>query len=254
MPSAGRWSWSDAASVPRRAWWRLLHALCWVWFKLCYRFRARDAANIPPEGPVIYLSNHQSFLDPIIVGLAAHRRAFHALARSTLFRGGVGWLIRSLNAIPVERGTADMTAIRRCLEVLRLGHALLLFPEGTRSPDGGVRPFATGTMLLIRRSGAAVLPVAIEGAQHAWPRHRKAPRLFGRIAVRYGKPIDARTLSALQPDEALELLRQRIEDMRQDLARSMPGSPPLDSTSASADTTCGPADTTPTTDTTPTPR
>ncbi len=215
QPGAGLW---------RIAWWHFLHAISYALVGTCYRYRAWGTRNIPGSGPLLLVSNHQSYLDPILVGLGCHRRQFYALARSNLFNhAAFSWLIRSLNAIPVDRGETDMAAMRRCLEVLRQGHALLIFPEGTRTLDGTTHAFATGTMLLIKRARPWVLPVAIEGAYGAWPKGRALPRPWGRIGVRYGAPIAAEALIAMGPDAALEHLRTVVEGMRRELGRRMQG-------------------------------
>lgn len=201
--------------IYRILWWHLLHFICWLWVAPCYRYRAFGQRHIPRTGPVLFVSNHQSFLDPILVGLAAHHRQFYAMARSTLFDHPVlSWLIRSLNAIPVERGQSDTASMRTCIQMLDQGHALLLFPEGTRTPDGTTQPFQRGLMLLIKRAKPTIIPVAIEGAYDVWPKGRKGPRATGRIRVRYGKPIDPLQLTALPADAALRELQSRIESMR----------------------------------------
>ena len=206
----------------RILWWHLLHFLCFIWFWSCYRYRAWGVNNIPATGPVLLVSNHQSFLDPIIVGLAAHRRQFYAMARATLWETPVlGRVIDSLNAVSVARGESDLKAMRQCLNVLKQNHALLIFPEGTRSPDGSTQLFEAGTMLLIKRSGAQVVPVAVEGAQKVWPKERKGPKFTGRLGASYGQPIDAATLAAMPAGEAIALLRDRVETLRLDLAQKL---------------------------------
>ncbi len=198
----------------RVAWWYFIHAVCFTWLVTCYRFRAWGLHNLPRRGPVLLLSNHQSYLDPIAIGVACHYRQCHAMARSTLFRNPVfGGLIRSMNATPIERGQADLAAIRRCIEVLRQGHALLLFPEGTRTPDGTTKPFASGTTLLIKRAMPQVVPVAVEGAYDVWPKGR-AMRLTGQISIALGKPIQPQELLDMKGDAGLERVRSEIEAMR----------------------------------------
>jgi 1-acyl-sn-glycerol-3-phosphate acyltransferase len=210
------------APLWRVLWWCLLHFICYLFVSAVYRYRSWGAAEIPGDGPVLFVSNHQSFLDPILVGVAAHHRQFYAMARSTLWRNpALAWLINSLNGVPVERNSADVKAMRRCLEVLDAGQALLLFPEGTRTPDGRTRAFSSGLMLLIKRARPKVVPVAIEGAFDAWPRNRKRPRLGGRIGVMYGPPIDAYRLLAMPAPQALETLRGQIEAMRLEVARRL---------------------------------
>jgi len=212
----------------RVLWFYLLHFPCFVWFALVYRFRAWGVRRIPAAGPVLFVANHQSFFDPIIVGLGAHRRQFFALARSGLFDNRLlGWLIRSLNAIPVEQGSGDTRAMRACVNVLKQGQALLVFPEGARTETGEVQPFETGTMLLVKRARPRVVPVAIDGAFDVWPRHQALPRPTGRIGVMYGEPIAPDELLALESEQARELLRERVERQRQTLAdrlaRQRPG-------------------------------
>ncbi len=203
----------------RRPFWHFMHALCYLWFALFYRFRAYGSAHIPKTGPLLVVTNHQSFLDPIIVGLAMWRRPFWALARKTLFDNPrLGWLIRSLNAIPVDQEAGDMKSMRACLETLKLGRALVIYPEGARTLTGKTEAFAPGMMMLIKRTRPIVLPAAIEGAYDVYPRRARRPKLFGRIAIKYGEPIDADTLLAMGNDKALEHLRQTVETMRLELA------------------------------------
>jgi 1-acyl-sn-glycerol-3-phosphate acyltransferase len=210
------------APLWRVLWWCLLHFICYLLVSAVYRYRSWGAAEIPRDGPVLFVSNHQSFLDPILVGVAAHRRQFYALARSTLWNHpALAWLINSLNGVPVERHSADVKAMRRCLEVLDAGQALLLFPEGTRTPDGRTRAFSSGLMLLIKRARPKIVPVAIEGAFDAWPRTRKRPHLGGRIGVMYGRPIEAHQVLAMPAPQALEALRGQVETMRLELARRL---------------------------------
>lgn len=210
------------APLWRILFWHVMHFLCFLWFVPAYRYRAWGARNIPLTGPLLIVSNHQSFYDPILVGLACHRRQFYALARSTLFDNPLlGWLIRMLNAVPVEQGAGDIAAMRRCLGVLEQGQALLVFPEGSRTLTGQTEPFEPGVMLLIRRAKPTVLPVAIEGAFEVWPRSKSRPRLTGRTGVMYGKPIPAQQLLAMKPEEALRSLRDQIEAMRQELAQRL---------------------------------
>ncbi|MFP4143776.1 MAG: lysophospholipid acyltransferase family protein [Phycisphaeraceae bacterium] len=210
------------APLGRIIFWHVMHALCVLWFLPLYRYRAYGRQNIPRTGPVLLVSNHQSFFDPILVGMASWHRQFYALARKTLWSNRlVGWLISMLNAIPVDRGTSDTAAMRKCVEVLKQGHALLVFAEGERSHGGEVRSFQPGIMLVIRRARPLVVPVALEGANQVWPRKQKRPHLTGRTAVSYGEPIPSEDLLEMKPGEALELLRSRVEAQRQELAAKM---------------------------------
>jgi len=208
--------------IRRILWWHFLHLWCWLYFAPMYRYRAFGTHHIPRTGPVLLLPNHQSLFDPILVGLAAHHRQFAAMARKGLFDNPVfGWLIRSLNAISIDQEASDIRAMRQCIEALKAGQALLVYPEGARTYSGETQPFETGTMLLIKRAKPTVVPVAIEGAYDVWPRTRKRPRPWGRMHVMYGEPIPAETLTAMKPEQALEHLRDTVERMRLELRREM---------------------------------
>lgn len=213
--------------LSRILWWYGLHHFCYWWVGSCYRYRAWGTHHIPRTGPVLFLSNHQSFLDPILVGLGAHRRQFYALARSTLLRPKIfGWLIRSLNAIPVERGASDVGALRQCIDVLQRGHALLLFPEGRRTEDGSVGAFQNGTLLIIKRAMPQVVPVAIEGAFQAWPRTRALPKATGRVGAMFGQPIAPQDLLEMGATNATRFLQTTIDAMRRQIQSEQLSSDP----------------------------
>ncbi len=196
-----------------------------------FRLRAYGREHVPRAGGAILASNHQSFLDPILIGAAVDREIDY-FARSSLFRGPLAPLIRALNAFPVERareragrGAAERepagaaagarapeegrastaAAIRGAIERLRAGRVLLVFPEGTRTATGALGPFQPGVAALARRARVPVVPVAVDGAFEAWPRHRALPRL--------GRPCAVAIGPAIPPDDPslLERLRAEIE-------------------------------------------
>ncbi len=153
-----------------------------------------DGWESVPEGACLFASNHQSMLDPpLIGGLIPREIAF--VARKTLFDNPVfGWVIRACRAIPLDRGEADISAIRRTLAVLAEGRALLIFPEGTRSMDGQLQPTKSGAGLLAIKSGVPVVPVRIRGIRDVLPRGSKWPRGGARIRIQFGKAISASSL------------------------------------------------------------
>jgi len=122
-----------------------------ILFKILFHARARGEKNIPRRGPVLIAPNHVSFLDPVAVGTATHRQ-LHYMARDDLFIIPVlGWLIKRLNSFPVKKDRPDPEAIKEALRILKRGEALLLFPEGTRSPDGRLLPGQLGVGMLAWR-------------------------------------------------------------------------------------------------------
>lgn len=207
-------------SALRVAFYETLRYSLAVFFTLLYRARALHATRVPRHGPIIIAANHLSHLDPPFIGVYTRRR-LSFVARSGLFRNRFfGLLISLLNAIPIRENAGDAAAIKEILRRIRLGEAVLIFPEGSRSPDGSVQPFKRGIALLVKRAECPVLPVAVEGCFDAWPRHRALPRLLPpRIAVNFGNPIPHDELMKDGPDAALERIRREVEALREELAR-----------------------------------
>jgi 1-acyl-sn-glycerol-3-phosphate acyltransferase len=165
----------------------------WSLFRLIYatyfRWRVYDPENVPMTGPVILASNHASFIDPPLVG-SGLRRPVNYLARESLFRFPiVGSILRSWNAVPVDRDGGGASGLRAILDRLLAGGAILLFPEGTRSKDGNLQPARSGIGLTVIKSNAPVVPVRVFGTFEAYNRNSKFPRPRP-IAVKYGRPLD----------------------------------------------------------------
>jgi 1-acyl-sn-glycerol-3-phosphate acyltransferase len=153
-----------------------------------FRCQVTGVEHVPRSGPAILAANHMSVFDPPVVGAPAPR-PIHYMAKAELFRiPGLGWLIRRLNAHPVERGGADAAAMRLALRLLSEGEALLVFPEGTRGEEGRLRRAHAGTGMLTALSGAPVIPVLLTGTGRVLPRGTWLPRLT-RITVTYGAPL-----------------------------------------------------------------
>lgn len=208
----------------QRILWLIGGVLVYAYFKTLYRVRLEGRKNIPWQGGVILVANHQSLYDPPMVGMMAWPRTCVLLARAGLFDNRLfGFFIQSLGAMPVRRDRADPAAMRTLVERLNEGRAVVLFPEGQRTPDGCVHEFERGLLLVLKRTRAPIVPIAIEGAFDAWPRSASRPKWFGRIVLRADQPIDYETLMADGPDDALKHLQQRIETMRLELREQLTG-------------------------------
>jgi len=172
-----------------------------------------DVPDIASVGGLLVASNHQSYLDPTLVGIALPH-PLHYLARESLFRvPGLGRLIHTVGAHPVKRGQADSGALRTVFRLLRGGEAVLIFPEGTRTRDGSLGTFQAGVGSIAVRCGVPVLPVCVEGSFECWPRHRWLPRP-ARVAVGYGRlvssqDVEARTLTRAV-EEQVRAMRKRL--------------------------------------------
>jgi 1-acyl-sn-glycerol-3-phosphate acyltransferase len=206
-------------SIPRILFYEIcrLSARAVLW--LICRPSGRGLENIPQKGSLLIAANHQSYLDPPTIGGLISIRQLDFIARSGLFAfGPFARLITWLNSIPVRGDASDSATIKEVIRRIESGHAVLIFPEGSRTPDGAMHRFKRGIALLVKRAKCPVLPVAIEGAYDNWPRRRKAPRFFGnRVLVKYGAPIPYDELMKDGVDAALTRLALEIDRMRLEL-------------------------------------
>lgn len=200
-------------------WWyelfRPVVRLCW---SLVYWVSYTGKENVPESGPVLVVCNHQSHFDPPLVGAGVRRRMWYFGRRSLFTFRPVGWFFASLGGIPVDLKGSPLAGVRASLRQLQLGRALLIFPEGTRSWDGELGPFRPGFTLLARRTQATIVPVAIEGAFHAWPRWRSFPR-WGIMHVAYLKPLRPDEYSSWDDQTIMDEVRRRIAEGLEGLRR-----------------------------------
>lgn len=166
----------------------LVKLVAFALMRLLFRLETRDPGRVPAAGPALLVSNHSSLLDAPLIGSASRRRlAF--LAKAELFRILVfGALLRRLGARPLRREGSDPAAMRTALRVLEEGGALLVFPEGTRGPEGVLRPARAGAGMLAVVSGAPVVPVYVSGSGRAWPKGARLPRP-AKVTVTFGQPL-----------------------------------------------------------------
>ncbi|HEY1050437.1 MAG TPA: lysophospholipid acyltransferase family protein, partial [Prosthecobacter sp.] len=128
------------------------------------------------KGPALIACNHVSFLDPPFVG-QAFDEPIHYFARKTLFDHPIaGWILREWQSIPIDQDKPDASSLKATIRFLKAGEKVLIFPEGTRSPDGTLQPAEAGVGLFIAKSKAPVLPVRIFGSYEAYPRGAKSFR------------------------------------------------------------------------------
>ena len=157
--------------------------------RIFFRLRVVYPERMINHGPVILASNHQSFLDPPLVGSVSDR-GIYFLARKSLLDGWFfGWILPKLNVIPVDSETGrDRTALKALIRILRAGQGTVVFPEGQRTVDGELQAAQPGLGLVIAKTLAPVVPMRVFGAFAAWPIHQKWPRP-GRVTIVVGEPI-----------------------------------------------------------------
>jgi len=179
--------------------YRFAQLLSWLYFKFFHRLEVIGADNIPSKGPFILASNHQSYFDPPALGCKLPRNLYY-FARDTLFFWPLGFLIRNLNSIPVNRSQLDIATLKRVLKILQQGDPLLVFPEGTRSPDGKIHSGKKGIGLLLAKSQSDVLPARVSGGNEVLGKGMLIPRIGRKLVVSYGPIIKFETLDPGKSD------------------------------------------------------
>jgi 1-acyl-sn-glycerol-3-phosphate acyltransferase len=224
---------TDALARMESPWFRLWHEFLYLPYHLAltlgFSLRMQGQRNMPQSGPALLIANHQSFLDPLVVGLCAHRPLVY-LARKTLFRNPYfAYIIRSMNAVPIDQEGIGLEGIRTILKQLQLGKSVLIFPEGARTEDGDMHPLKPGIHLVIKRAQVPIIPVGIAGAYDAWPIWRPYPILAplflpagkATISVALGQPLEAGRYAKMPREQALQELfdKIRVEQQRAEKLR-----------------------------------
>jgi 1-acyl-sn-glycerol-3-phosphate acyltransferase len=186
----------------KAAWYHFLRIPVWMAATLFLRARATGQSNIPKSGGVLIVANHQSHLDPPMIGTFSMRR-MNYLARESLFKfAPFRWLINSLNAIPIDREGLGLNGIKETLKRLKAEQMVLIFPEGTRSRDGQMSALKPGFLALARRTNSVIMPVGLAGMYEAWPRQNKLPSL-GTVNIHYGPVITQEQIQALDDEQLM---------------------------------------------------
>jgi 1-acyl-sn-glycerol-3-phosphate acyltransferase len=182
-----------------------------VGFELMFhRPKIEGRENVPPGGLLI-VSNHVSYMDPTTVGWAVAREIFF-LGRKTLFKPPFwNWFLPWCNVLPIDRDGSDIAGLRRIIRMLKEGHAVLVFPEGTRSADGTIQAAEPGAGLLALKAGVPILPCRVFGTYESLSRHTKKLR-FHPIRVVIGKPYMPTLLEGKREKEMYGPVAQEMMD------------------------------------------
>ncbi|WP_166831943.1 lysophospholipid acyltransferase family protein [Thalassoroseus pseudoceratinae] len=220
MPKTKTDSQPEATPHPtrRNLYWLTIQFILRMFFTLRFRYRARGLENIPDSGGGLVLSNHQSSLDPLLIGLPLSRPVSF-LARDTLFPIPVmGHILRKTYVMPINRDAASTATIRTAVGRMKHGFLVGIFPEGTRSRDGKIGKIKPGFIALARRSGLPVFPVGIAGANGCMPSGSIWPRQ-GHIHVVFGEPLSqddlADHLKKGREEELTALIHERLTACQQ---------------------------------------
>lgn len=183
-PRAGH-EQDEAFLVPR---WgiELMRGAARVLFRVFWRMRFVGTEHIQQAGGLIIAANHQTYFDPFWLSVPVKRPTRYLAWDKSFNWPVVGRVMRWLGAWPLQIEKGSPRAIRRSLQWLRAGGALVIFPEGGRAKaDGVMHKFKEGAARIALEAGAPVLPVTIRGGQAVWPRGRRWPRLIGRVEIIY---------------------------------------------------------------------
>jgi 1-acyl-sn-glycerol-3-phosphate acyltransferase len=163
----------------------LMRPVVGVISRVFWRIEFRGLENIPQHGGVIIAANHQTYIDPFWLSLKI-KRPTRYLAWSAAFGWPlVGRCLTWFGAWPLAVEGSDPAAIRRSLQWLREGGAVVIFPEGGRSTASGeLERFKAGAVRLALEAGVPILPVTIKGGNRIWPRGQRTPR-FGKVTITY---------------------------------------------------------------------
>lgn len=202
-PSPPQRSWA------KRLWYDALRLYCRIYASAVLTIRCGGRENIPATGGALIIANHQSQLDPILMGLAFNRR-LNYIARQSLFRfAPFRWLIQSLDAIPIDREGIGLAGLKETLRRLKRGEMVLIFPEGTRTEDGEIGTLKPGFLSVAKRAGVPLLPVVVEGAYESWPKGQALPRPRV-IQVEIGLPLSSEQLGQMSEAEVMAELDGRL--------------------------------------------
>ncbi len=170
---------------------------------LCFSIRAEGKDNIPQQGGYLFVSNHRSNADPILIPMLASKQQFCFIAKQELFKNKFfEKIITALGAIAIDRGSGDLSPLDELTARLKAGKNGLIFPEGTRSKDGRLGRFKSGAAYIVAQAGADVVPVSVQ--------FEGKLRFRSRITVTYGKPMHLLDAPLSEPNPR-DLRRIRTE-------------------------------------------
>jgi 1-acyl-sn-glycerol-3-phosphate acyltransferase len=183
-------------------------SLFFIYFKLFLGFRVVGRENVPKKGAFIFASNHQSYLDPILLGTSLYRGLYY-MARDTLFdTPRRSFVMRSVHAFPVKRSKSDLRAIKQAIDILNDHKPLVIFPEGTRSKDERLKTPKRGIGFIAAKTKVPVVPAYIKGSFDVMPGGRDTLK-HANVTVYIGKPIE---FNALNDGVKIDDIYQHISD------------------------------------------
>jgi 1-acyl-sn-glycerol-3-phosphate acyltransferase len=202
-------------------WYWICRLLINVFTRTLFKITAHTPQNVPAKDGVLLLANHQSNLDPTTIAMCLPRE-LHYLAKESLFKNRIAnSFLRSVNANPVNiNQKGDIQAIKGMINQLKEGHAVLIFPEGTRSHTGEMCDLKAGFDLIIRKSKVPIVPVIIHGSIKCLGIDQ--PIQTGHnIDIYYGKPIPYSDLENLERSQLVQFIQSKLQTMHNEALQSL---------------------------------
>lgn len=173
-----------------------------IYCGIIHPVRVTGKENLPKEGGFMLCVNHISFLDPVVTVLYV-KRHIRFMAKKELFKNKiVAGVLDAVGSFPVDRGHADLAAIREAIKTLTTGQTLGIFPQGTRSVDNEHTQLHGGAALIVQRTGSPVVPMYIDGPY----------KYFRRTEVRIGKPIDLSAFGKKTDAQTIAQITEAIDN------------------------------------------
>jgi len=207
--------------------YKIVYSLARFFFKTCFRLRIYGLEHFR-NGAAVIAANHASYYDPPVLSISCPEEV-HFLAREGLFKIPIlSRLIKMLNSHPIARGASDAQTFKKMLGFLSEGKKLILFPEGERAYDGKLLPLQRGLAFLVQKAKCRIIPAYIHGSYDAWPRGKKVPKIFGKMAVVFGSPIEweERSDKKVAQEQITKRTEQAIRDLKAWYDHGAKGTPP----------------------------
>ena len=192
--------------------------VCRLWMLIFFQLRVHGMKNVPVKNGMIICANHQSNLDPIVVGCALPRRTNYLAKKAIFDIRPLVWILEQIDTIPIDRDGMGISGMKETLRRLRRNESIALFPEGRRSRDGEVQPLMSGFVALAKRANLPIVPLGLDGPFECWPPGNKIPKM-GFVHVVFGPPIQPHEIEGLDDAQITQLLYDRIQDCFEEARR-----------------------------------
>lgn len=185
---------------------------------LFWSIETEGEESINEEGPLLLAANHVSYLDPVVLGISVKRKIFFITKKEIFEVPFLGFIVKLLDAVPVDRNKVNFSSMKKSISLLKSGHVLGIFPEGTRSLDGKLLELNTGMIKIALKTGSPIIPVGINGTFEIYPPQARIPNIFKRtkITISFDKPIyldKKREKDVKYHKEALSQIQTRIKEL-----------------------------------------